>query len=498
MKQKKVCKNILMILAMLVFLFSWCSIAHAEEKSVLLKDMHMEDSNECEIWEKELKDSYGNSYSGNIVNMEASRNSYAVYNLDGEYTRFSGKIVIAEDVYTDCVMDIAIYGDGRELYSKAGLTRQTEAQDFDLDVTGVGTLEIRSSGEDSISLAEAEFTQAEERTVPPTYASLEELTVIDSVDFEQKTCLQKDTFGDLHKGRQYFKNPMTSETESYALYNLDQKYLSFSGKLIIDEESTTNCNMNVQIYLDDQLAFEQNGIGRTTEPVEVNLDVTNAKTMKIRLVGRDSSLWVLDDSLSLHTLGEWEIVTEATCNKAGKKVQRCTECKAICNTAELKALEHTPGDWEIETEATCNAEGERKKYCTVCKKVCEEEKIPKLEHKEEDEWFEQEAPTCTSEGTRIKRCIYCSETVKTEKIPQTKHEFGKWITAEGSVWNAPIVKKRTCNVCDAEEVKNIYTWVWVKPAVLVLLFVSVLTGTTIILIRSFLYNSNIRNSQKEG
>ena len=56
MKQKKVCKNILMILAMLVFLFSWCSIAHAEEKSVLLKDMHMEDSNECEIWEKELKD----------------------------------------------------------------------------------------------------------------------------------------------------------------------------------------------------------------------------------------------------------------------------------------------------------------------------------------------------------------------------------------------------------------------------------------------------------
>ena len=50
----------------------------------------------------------------------------------------------------------------------------------------MGTLEIRSSGEDSISLAEAEFTQAEERTVPPTYASLEELTVIDSVDFEQK------------------------------------------------------------------------------------------------------------------------------------------------------------------------------------------------------------------------------------------------------------------------------------------------------------------------
>ena len=309
-KRKETYIKIFTVLAMLVFLFSWCSVVHAEDESVLLKDMHMEDSNECEIWEKELKDSYGNSYSGNIVNMEASRNSYAVYNLDGEYTHFSGKIVIAEDVYTDCVMDIAIYGDGRELYSKAGLTRQTEAQDFDIDVTGVGRLEIRSSGEDYISLAEAEFTRAEERTVPPTYASLEELTVIDSVDFEQKTCLQKDTFGDLHKGRQYFKNPMTSETESYALYNLDQKYLSFSGKLIIDEESTTNCNMNVQFYLDDQLAFEQNGIGRTTEPVEVNLDVTNVKVMKIRVVGKAGYLCVVDDVLKGSDDTQWETELE--------------------------------------------------------------------------------------------------------------------------------------------------------------------------------------------
>lgn len=564
-KRKKVHKNILMIVTMIVFLFSWCSIAHAEEKSVLLKDMHMEDSNECEIWEKELKDSYGNSYSGNIVNMEASRNSYAVYNLDGEYTRFSGKIVIAEDVYTDCVMDIAIYGDGRELYSKAGLTRQTEAQDFDLDVTGVGTLEIRSSGEDSISLAEAEFTQAEERTVPPTYASLEELTVIDSVDFEQKTCIQKDTFGNLHKGRQYFKNPMSSDTETYALYNLNQEYLSFSGKLIIDEESTTNCNMNVQIYLDDQLAFEQNGIGRTTEPVEVNLDVTNVKVMKIRVVRKAGYLCVVDDVLKGHdhTPGEWETETEATCDKAGKKVQRCTECKEICNTQETKALGHTPGDWETEIEATCKAEGKRVKYCTVCKKVCAEEKVDKLEHepgdweveaeatcekagkkvkhckvckevceektldklehepgdweveteatcwsegeesvyckycgewldtreipimehKQEEEWFVQQEPTCTYEGTKVKRCVYCGETIKVEKIPKTKHKFGEWVTVEGSVWNAPIVKTRICSGCFSEETKKVYAWVWVKPVVTLLVILGVLVGIIVILMR---------------
>lgn len=507
-KRKKVHKNILMIVTMIVFLFSWCSIAHAEEKSVLLKDMHMEDSNECEIWEKELKDSYGNSYSGNIVNMEASRNSYAVYNLDGEYTRFSGKIVIAEDVYTDCVMDIAIYGDGRELYSKAGLTRQTEAQDFDLDVTGVGTLEIRSSGEDSISLAEAEFTQAEERTVPPTYASLEELTVIDSVDFEQKTCIQKDTFGNLHKGRQYFKNPMSSDTETYALYNLNQEYLSFSGKLIIDEESTTNCNMNVQIYLDDQLAFEQNGIGRTTEPVEVNLDVTNVKVMKIRVVGKAGYLCVVDDVLKGHdhTPGEWETETEATCDKAGKKVQRCTECKEICNTQETKALGHTPGDWETEIEATCKAEGKRVKYCTVCKKVCAEEKVDKLEH-EPGDWEVEAEATCEKAGKKVKHCKVCKEVCEEKTLDKLEHEpgdweveteatcwsegeesvyckyCGEWVTVEGSVWNAPIVKTRICSGCFSEETKKVYAWVWVKPVVTLLVILGVLVGIIVILMR---------------
>ena len=76
----------------------------------------------------------------------------------------------------------------------------------------------------------------------------------------------------------------------------------------------------------------------------------------------------MDDSLKAHTPGDWEIVTEATCEKAGKSVRRCTECKAICNTAELKALEHTPGNWEIETEATCNAEGERKNIVPYVKR----------------------------------------------------------------------------------------------------------------------------------
>lgn len=453
------------------------------------------------------------------------------------------------------------------MYSKALLTKETEAQNFDIDVTGVGKLEIRSSGVGIFSLEEGIFTKAEQRIEPQTHVSLGDLKVVDSVNFAQRTSVQMDAFGGLHRGKQYFNNSMDTDTESYALYNLDLKYSSFSGKLMTDYidniTSDNDCNMNVQIYLDDQLAFEQNGIGWNTEPVEVNLNVTNTKIMKIRVVGKEGYLCVVDDSLKAHTPGDWETETEATCDKAGKKVQRCTECKEICNTQETKALGHTPGDWETEIEATCKAEGKRVKYCTVCKKVCAEEKVDKLEHepgdweveaeatcekagkkvkhckvckevceektldklehepgdweveteatcwsegeesvyckycgewldtreipimehKQEEEWFVQQEPTCTYEGTKVKRCVYCGETIKVEKIPKTKHKFGEWVTVEGSVWNAPIVKTRICSGCFSEETKKVYAWVWVKPVVTLLVILGVLVGIIVILMR---------------
>ena len=138
MEQKKVYKSIFMILAMLVFLFSWCSVAHAEE-NVLLKDIPIEELGESfdGEWEKEIKDPNGNYCSKNILEIDASEGVYVAYNLDGQYTRFSGKMVIDQQY-----VSVGIYGDGRELYSWGPLTEQAEAWYFDIDVTGVGKLEI--------------------------------------------------------------------------------------------------------------------------------------------------------------------------------------------------------------------------------------------------------------------------------------------------------------------------------------------------------------------
>lgn len=165
MKQKKVCKNILMILAMLVFLFSWCSVVHAEE-NVLLKDMPIEElggSLDGE-WEKEIKDPNGNYYSENILEIDALEGGYVAYDLDGQYTRFSGKLVIDQRY-----VSVGIYGDGRELYSWGAHTERAEAWYFDIDVTGVGKLEILSGGTTMFSLENGMFKKAEERAVRAIY-----------------------------------------------------------------------------------------------------------------------------------------------------------------------------------------------------------------------------------------------------------------------------------------------------------------------------------------
>lgn len=67
----------------------------------------------------------------------------------------------------------------------------------------------------------------------------------------------------------------------------------------------------------------------------------------------------------------------ATCEESGMVEKYCTVCGNF-ETEEL-AAGHTPGGWEVVKEATVDKEGERVQKCTVCGAVMATEKIPKLE-----------------------------------------------------------------------------------------------------------------------
>ena len=52
------------------------------------------------------------------------------------------------------------------------------------------------------SLEEGIFTKAEQRIEPQTHVSLGDLKVVDSVNFAQRTSVEMDVFGGVHRGKQ--------------------------------------------------------------------------------------------------------------------------------------------------------------------------------------------------------------------------------------------------------------------------------------------------------
>lgn len=84
---------------------------------------------------------------------------------------------------------------------------------------------------------------------------------------------------------------------------------------------------------------------------------------------------VLDSVKHKHSYTS-NVTTEPTCTKEGVKTFTCS-----CGdkyTEELPVVDHKAGSWTVVIEPTIDAEGKKVKKCTVCKAVLEEENISKL------------------------------------------------------------------------------------------------------------------------
>lgn len=528
------------------------SSAAAEEDTILLMDMHVADSGNSEIEEEVMTDSYGDTYDSNVMRFDADNSGFVSYELNGEYASFSGAIVASEETPSDASITVAVYADGKNILTEECLTRQTAAKDFQVDVAGVHTLEISTRNDSGgwggsyIYLVDASFEKAEEKAVSTETADLRDTVLVDSSSYEADRSLIKDTFGTVHNG--YHKmNP--GEGNAYAMFNLNQKYVSFEGGFVAGEDTDSDDIVKVEIYQDDQVVFSQDGIGKQTPQVNFSLDVTNAKTLKIVAVRQtDEELWrqntiyLVDDVLKphAHTPGDWEIEKEATCTEKGKKVQYCTACKEVCNIEEIDALghkpdrkavveteatcekegqkvqhctvcgepceeetipkaDHTPSeDWEIQTEATCISEGEKALTCSVCGQVLKTETIPKTDHTPSEDWFEVMPASCTQKGLSALYCTECGDEIKTKEIPAAGHQYGKWVKINGSVWNGPIMRERTCSVCYETQRDSVTTWMWVKPVVILVILAGVILAALYAMFRSKGLAFNLKNLKKLG
>lgn len=475
------------ILLVAVMLLSMSIPAFAAGTMVNLVSMHELESDNIRVIEDGITDSYGKTYASNVLRFSTGDNAYVVYDLNGAYSKFEGTIVCATNTGSNAVMDVGIFADGELVYSLTGYTRQKAAESMNIDVSGVGELAIKTAKTDGwdsyLYFVDSSFTKADKASVYPNRSALSELVVIDSGSCQTSNRLFWDVFGDVHNEWTRF----SCGDKGYILYNLDKKYVSFTGCIAPGGNTGSNAVMNIEFFLDDKLVFSKEGVTRTTKPIIFDIDVTNASVLKITTTksdGWDSYLYVTDGILKAHehTPGDWIVETEATCTEPGEEAQHCTVCGEPVEVKSIDATGHTPnGKWTVIKEATCAEEGEEVLYCTVCGEVAESRPIEKTAHTPSKDWETAREATCAEEGLRQKVCTVCCEVAEEEVIEKTDHKFGSWTTLSGSVWNNPIVKERTCSVCgEVEHVENNSTS-WLKPLVIVL-FLIMFGGLAVILV----------------
>lgn len=485
----------------------------ANESSISLENMHELKSEAAEFMEDAITDSYGNKYGKNILRLDAPRDAYVSYDLNGAYEKFEGSIVASTDTSSDAVMNVCIYGDGELLYELKNYTKQKAAEEVSIDVSGVGTLSIMTTGSGNygyVYFVYSSFTKSESVSLYPNRACLSDLVVIDSKNCETSERLFADTFGNSHKGW----TKLSSWCEPYILYNLDKKYVSLSGCIVCGNDTGSNVSMNIKMYLDDREVFSQENIMKNSPQIDFDLDVSNASVLKIvaaKNEGDSAYIYVADSILKAHehTPGDWVVQKEATCTEAGEKVQICTECQEVVASEKIAPTGHkAERNWTVTKEATCTEDGEQVRKCSICGEAAETEVIKakghvaggsweygddgtcnkvkrcsvcgevalrqsddEAEHTPSGEWVVTREARCNAEGEQVQYCTVCNQICQTEAIPTTDHEYGEWTTLSGSIWNTPIVKERVCSVCGEVDHVESNSTSWLKPLVIAVIVI---------------------------
>lgn len=108
-----------------------------------LNNIYKIDSSDYELI-KGFSDSYGNTYSL-AYKFDASKNAYAMFNLDEQYNILSGYVAASQDTGSGAVMVIEIYGDDILLKKINNITKSSDAIPLEnIEIDGVKKLTINT------------------------------------------------------------------------------------------------------------------------------------------------------------------------------------------------------------------------------------------------------------------------------------------------------------------------------------------------------------------
>lgn len=245
--------------------------------------MHTEKSEKYTIvGEEGIVDSYGNTYTTNVIMFDASNNAYVRYDLNGAYQSFSGTVVASNSTGSNANINVGIFADGKLVYSLSNYTRQKPGEKVSLDLTGVRTLEIKTSNNGEYSygwvfFVESKFVKSGVAVDYVDWSTLTEKTLIDSSRFTPGISLFIDSFGNLHNESYYFD----ASNNAFAMYNLNKSHTKITGAIATSSTTGSGASMTVSIYCDDKLVLTKSGITKQSAAIDFDIDVSNVQTIKI-------------------------------------------------------------------------------------------------------------------------------------------------------------------------------------------------------------------------
>lgn len=267
-------------------------------KPAKLSDLHVIDSNYYDEYTEVLVDSFGNVYDGYSYFKYIDDDKYAIFNLDRECSVFTGSIVEPQSVGSDEQMILQIYVDDVLKYTSPQFGKTTGKIDFSVDVTGGQKLKIEPKlvsghwGDAKCAIVNTQITKNPEvvaENVESTQnagnnsksSGIDKLFLVDSNDFEQKSEVFNDSFGNSYDGYFYFSH--VGDSEDFALFNITENCSTFSGSIVSSQKTGSNEQMVAMIYVDDVLKYTSPTFGKSTGKIDFSVDVSGGKKLNIKV-----------------------------------------------------------------------------------------------------------------------------------------------------------------------------------------------------------------------
>ena len=259
----------------------------------------------------------------------------------------------------------------------------------------------------------AESTENKKENDNSTETSTEETTIIEVNEEASATKEEDGSITVKTESGEEIKVKPTDKQEKNADGSVT--YTTEDGKKVTVNESTGSTTVTSEVKVPTSSEVPSKDSGSTETPTSHNHSYKATVTKQPTCTETGEKVYTCSCgssykeviSKSGHNAGGWEVKENATCQKEGTEVKKCTSCGKEMETRAIAKTGHTSSDWVVTKEATETAEGIKVKTCTTCGTTLETASIAKVAHTCNYQWE-------TNGNTRTLKCS-CGATGITEE-----------------------------------------------------------------------------------